>query len=250
MNTNIADPEMPETFFENVASAEESEAITPTAEALGQRVSAERLLKLTSRARTALAKGAAANLEAGRAYNELKPLFKHGTWIPFLEAEAAQFGISVRTIQDHMARAKRDDEQLKNAESALFTPATDQWASEMNAAGEIAAQAVAAAIGGDAERPAPNKSRPARAGKVRLDGNFKLRLWLTVDQQDAVTELMKLESWPQAQQALVETLDELIVLHGIVNPERPANDGDGNERFEREAQFSEEEEYGHLAALQ
>jgi hypothetical protein len=225
MNTNhVAPVQTPGTPSDFLGTALDSEVITGTAESLAEQVTADRLTKLTNRGRIALARGVEANLEAGRAYNALKELFRHGAWIPFLACQAAQFGLSIRTIQGYMAQAKLADAQTKNAESALFAPATDAWAQAITGAGNLAKQAVANATTNGPEAPLPDsrKCKKGKGSKVRLDGNYKLRLWLTADQQDAANELMASHNWKSAELTIIAMLEQLFVQHGIFNPPQAA----------------------------
>jgi hypothetical protein len=70
---------------------------TLKAEALRDRIRVTKVARLIAKGRFALSRGKEANLEAGRTYEELRPYFTYGTWLPFLKSEATIFGISYRS---------------------------------------------------------------------------------------------------------------------------------------------------------
>lgn len=112
-------------FVREAVSAEDStetemEVWPPTlkAEALRDKMRVSKIARLITKARFALSRGKEANLEAGRNYEELRPLFTYGTWLPFLKSEASMFGLSYRTIQDFMKQARETDNPEKYAKSA------------------------------------------------------------------------------------------------------------------------------------
>jgi hypothetical protein len=55
-----------------------------------------------------MAPGKEVNLEAGRAYVELRRLFRYGK-LSFVKCEAALFGVAYRTIKNYMRVAREND---------------------------------------------------------------------------------------------------------------------------------------------
>jgi hypothetical protein len=193
---------------------------TDDAEAVAQDATdTERTMRIAV-ARSFLARGLRANLEAGRAYNDLKPLFAHGEWIPFLKAEAALFGLSFRTLQEYMRMANEADERAKKEIPAFFPPATDPENQAINDATEQAQGAVDEAIQRSAEVSMPEHNREVdrpRRKRVRLGGTYRLPLFLTGDQKDNVDTLRNIPDWPEAELAIIATLERLFVRYGIVS---------------------------------
>jgi hypothetical protein len=92
------------------------------AEVLAQDETSIQREKLIDQARNLLSRGLKANLAAGRAYNQLKPFFPHGEWVPFLRDEAARFGLSFRTLQEFMRRARARRGRPARRDDAVDNP--------------------------------------------------------------------------------------------------------------------------------
>jgi hypothetical protein len=188
------------------------------AEALAKQACADKRSMLTEKARGLLARGLKANLEAGRTYNKLKPLFVHGDWIPFLEAEGALVGLSLRTLQEYMRRAHEADEVAKKEDPAFFPPATDFQAQAVK---EATRKARASVVRAGKAFPKLATSEPnwktIKPQKKRIDGIYRVPLVLTGDQKTKLDALRNSSNWPAAAKVIVSAIDGLFVRFGIVN---------------------------------
>jgi hypothetical protein len=87
-------------------------------------------------------------------------------------------------------------------------------------AAEQAKQDVANAVG---EAPAPptpepeKKPKTPRKSRPRLDGLYKLPLYMTGDEKDATDELLNSQNWHCAQIEIMAFLRRLHIKYGIVN---------------------------------
>jgi hypothetical protein len=170
-------------------------------------VNVERLATLDAQAFRYIAKRKEASLELGRVFCEIKKLLGHGLWECHFAEVYEPLGFRLRTAQKYMKRAKA---AAKNAEAALFPPAKDAQALQVNDATADAREAVGAAKGGN-----PNK-RP-RMGRVRLDGLYRLPIYAKGDQKDNFDALVHSPDWAAAQVEIVKKLEELCVRFGICN---------------------------------
>ncbi len=168
-------------------------------ESITSRARAERLAALEARAFQWIARGRAANLELGRVFLQIKVIVGHGRWQRYYVERFGSCGVPQRTAQTYMEMARKQDAISKTAESALFPIATDPKAQEMRAANEqVRAEGAKA---GEA----------AKRGPVRVNGIYKLPLFLTIDEQDATDKLRKSPDWPDAQKKIVALLNQLCI---------------------------------------
>jgi hypothetical protein len=209
---------------------------TLNAEQLAEQKKAERLAALEVEAFKAIddceaiaLRGREANIRLGRIWNEQKRLIDHGKWEPYFKAKYAPRGYSLRTAQSYMKLAKEADTgTAKNANSALFPPATDTNATAMQNAVTAAKEQVAGACDNTVTETAnpprqadPKPAKKSRKPRLRLNGSYNLPLWLTGEQKDNTDALMGSQNWPGAERAIVATLDRLFIQHGLVNPPMP-----------------------------
>ncbi len=207
---------------------------TQSAEAIAAQAKADLLANLEAKAFEWIARGREANIELGRVFNQLKNLMGHGQWERYYETTFAPQSVALRTAQLYMKMACEADELTKNANFALFPPATDPQATAVNVAVEQAERAVANAT---ANEPAPPESEPKpkrllRKSRIRLDGLYHLPLYLTGDQKDKLDALRKSPNWRGAELAIRATIDRVLMQYGYVNA--PAVEGqDAPERRKR-----------------
>src|SRR6266705_1988928 len=96
-----------------------------SAESVVAQFKADLLAELESKAFQWIARGREANIELGRVFNQIKNLLEHGSWEPYYETTFAPKSVALRTAQEYMRMARETDDLTKNADSALFPPATD-----------------------------------------------------------------------------------------------------------------------------
>jgi hypothetical protein len=162
--------------------------------------------------------GREANIRLGRIWNEQKSLIDHGKWESYFSAKYAPRGYALRTAQSYMKLVKEVDTELtKNANSALFPPATDPNATAMQNAVATAKEQVADATN-QPSCTVPPKPKKARKSRLRLNGSYNLPLWLTGEQKDNLDDLRKSQNWPGAERAIIATIEHLFVQYGFVNP--------------------------------
>ena len=176
------------------------------AEVLAQDETSIQRDKLIDQARDLLSRAFKGGLAAGRAYNELRPFFQHGDWVPFLKAEADRAGLSFRTLQEYMRMAHERDALLKKEKSAkaLFEDSNDP-------------QAQAIRKGNKAAKANRAQTDIKKTNRQRKAGIYRLPLSLTGQQKFYVDALRNLPNWADAQLAIITKLEELFVLYGVVN---------------------------------
>jgi len=158
-------------------------------------------------------------LELGRTFIRIKATFRHGEWTAAYYTETFNTsGVSFRTIQRWMQKARRDHADSEHAIMSFFKPATDEGALRT----DDATARAEAEVGGTAYL----KPKPER---VRLEGPavYKLPLHLKGDERDACDALRKSAEWPCAEQKILALLKQLCAECGIVNS-NPDNDGGSN----------------------
>ena len=165
----------------------------------------DRVAELDARVFQGMARGRAANIEVGRALNELKEILGHGKWERHIAEALAPSGITERTAQRYMKMAAQADADSTDNLSA-FKPATDRGAQEIRNASDRAQAEVGAASGHKLTK-APR----------RADGIYQLPLRMTGDQQNAMDVLRKLPDWPRAEKTIIALLKRLLVKYGIVD---------------------------------
>jgi hypothetical protein len=165
---------------------------------------AERLAALEAMAFQQIARGRAANLELGRLFIQIKDIVGHGRWERYYVERFGSCGVAKRTAQTYMDLARKEDAISKSADSALFPPAMDpQGVKTRDATSKAAAK-----VGGAARD---------RIETVRLEGIFKIPLFMSIDEQEAARELIKSPDWPTAQLEIMAFLKQLYIKFGIVN---------------------------------
>jgi hypothetical protein len=194
---------------------------TQSAEAVAAQVKAILIAELEAKAFHWIARGREANIELGLVFNQIKNLVDHGQWEQYYETTFAPQSVALRTAQLHMKLACKADELTKNANFALFPPASDPQANAVHAAVERAEQAVANATanepGSTESETNPPKPKQPRKSRPRLDGLYHLPLYLTGDQKDNLDALRKSQNWLGAELAIRATIDRLLVQYGYVN---------------------------------
>jgi len=151
-------------------------------------------------------RGGAANIEVGRALNELKKILAHGKWQRHIAETFASCGIKLRSAERYMKMATQADAVSKLDNLSNFKPATDRGAQEIRSASDRAQAEVGAASGHKLTK-APR----------RADGIYQLPLRMTGDQQNAMDVLRKLPDWPLAAKTIIALLKRLWVKYRIVD---------------------------------
>jgi hypothetical protein len=192
-----------------------------SAEAVASQAKADLLASLEAKAFFWIARGREANIELGRVFNQIRDVAEHGSWEDYYKTKFEPHGVAFRTAQWYMKLAREADELTKNANSALFPPATDPQAQAINAAAEQAKQDVANASGDAAAPSNPNpepkkKSKKSRKARVRLNGLYWLPLQMKGDEKDSTDQLVKSQNWHGAHMEIMALLRRLHVKYGIV----------------------------------
>ncbi len=199
---------------------QEAGDLTQSAEAVAAQGKADLIAELEAKAFDWIARGREANIELGRVFNQIKDILEHGSWEAYFAEKFAPRGVALRTAQLYMKMASEADAVSKNANSALFPPATDPQAQAINDATEKAQAAVAIAGGQSPEtsKSEPDKkSKKVRKERVRLAGIYRLPLYMTADQKDATDELRESQNWHCAEMEIMALLKRLHIKYGIVN---------------------------------
>jgi hypothetical protein len=189
-----------------------NEIRTQSAEALAAKAKAERLAILETKVFDGIARGLEANIDVGRGLIEIRDNVGHGEWEAYYAKKFAPRGIALRTAQQYMKMARDADAVSKNADSALFPPAGDPEAQAISEATEAARTAVAIA-GGQLLKTSKSEIKK----RVRLDGIYRLPLYITGEEKDATDELRKSKEWYYAEIEIIELLKRLHIKYGIVN---------------------------------
>ncbi len=166
----------------------------------------DRVAELDAKVFQGMARGREANIEVGRALNELKKILGHGKWQRHLAETFAPCGVTLRSAERYMKMASEADAVSKNDNLSTFKPATDRGAQEIRNATERA----------QAEVGAPSGQKLKKEPR-RVDGIYKLPLRMTGDEKDAMDALRKLPDWPRAEKRIIALLKRLWVKYGIVN---------------------------------
>jgi hypothetical protein len=187
--------------------------LTQSAEAIAAKAKTDRIATLEAKAFDCIARGREVNIELGRLFNEIKDLLlEHGEWENYFAEKFAPRGIALRTAQLYMKMACEADAVSKNASSALFPLAIDPQAQAICDATEQAQAAVVMA----SEQP-PEKSKSQSKKRVRLDGIYRLPLYMSGDEKDATDALLESRDWYHAEIEILAFLKQLYVKYGIVN---------------------------------
>ena len=195
-------------------------------EDLAAEARATRLTSLDKKAFHWIDRGRKANRRLGRVFNQIKEILEHGEWEPYFNEKFLPRGVKFRTAQEYMKMARDADAIRENANSALFPPATDQPAREINEAGEIENARVTAARDQSPET-ADNETITSRKKRVRLDGIYKLPLHMTGAEKDATDALLQSKKWSRAERKIMGLLQQLHHRYGILNNSEQ-EDADGN----------------------
>ncbi len=166
----------------------------------------DRVAELDAKVFHWMARGREANIEVGRALNELKKILGHGKWQRHLAEAFAPHGLTLRSAERYMQWAREADAASKLDKLSTFKPATDRGAQEVRDANERAQAEVGAASGDEL------KKEPRRVEEI-----YNLPLRLTGDERDAMDALRKLPDWPRAEKTIIALLKQLCVEYGIVD---------------------------------
>lgn len=135
------------------------------------------------------------NIELGHAFNELKRILGHGRWKRHFEETLAPQGISLRTAERYMKRAKKAEAQEESDNMSIFSPATDREAQHIRRATEKAQANVDA-----------NLNRRHSTGDILV---YRLPLHMTADESRATDALRTSLEWPRAERQVVRLLGRL-----------------------------------------
>jgi hypothetical protein len=188
---------------------------------------ATRLTSLDKKAFHWIDRGRKANRRLGRVFNQIKKILKHGEWEPYFNEKFLPRGVTFRTAQDYMKMARDADAVRENANSALFPPATDRQAREINEATEKEKARVTAARDEPPET-ADEDARTTRKKRIRLDGIYRLPLHMTGAQKDATDALLQSKKWPRAERKILNLLQQLQSRYGILNNSEQENTNESN----------------------
>lgn len=178
-----------------------------------------RIAELEERADQWIKRGREANIELGRVFILLKELVGHGRFEKYYEQKFGRpYGIAFRTAQVYMQLARKEDEQAKCADPALFPPATDRQAVAIRGATEKARLAVAdadqhssdesitsvdACSGNDSEKPVSSMC------------TCRLYIRMTKDQRDSISALWKSEHKHVAEVEVTNYLMDLCAKYDV-----------------------------------
>jgi hypothetical protein len=171
-----------------------------------------RIAQLDAQVFRSAARRREANLEIGRACIELKKILGHGKWQTHFADILAPSGITLRTVERYMRRAKEAAAQAKNDSGTIFKPAADEYAASVRSATKHSQAKLSAASAVSGAR-----KRPARLYRLTLRG-------LADHEHDAVDALRKLTEWPSVEKKLVSFLRKQFVKYGVLtgSVRRPA----------------------------
>ena len=196
-------------------------------EDLAAEARATRLTSLNKKAFHWIDRGHKANRRLGRVFNQIKEILKHGEWEPYFNEKFLPRGIKFRTAQEYMKIAREADAVRENANSALFPPATDQPAREIHEATEKEKARVTAARDQSPET-ADKDAKSTREKRVRLEGIYRLPLFMTGPQKDATDALLQSKKWPRAETKIMELLQQLQHKYGILNNSEQEDTNESN----------------------
>lgn len=127
------------------------------------------------------------NMQLGRKFIETKETFtKHGQWTRhYRDVFESKIGIPLNTAQRYMRLAREADQKVH---AALFEPATDTEAQEIQAASEAA------------------KLEVDRKQRVTLHINLHLA---TAEERNALARLCSSSKWPSVERKLIKLLKRL-----------------------------------------
>jgi hypothetical protein len=180
---------------------------------------AQRLAELETKAFDWIARGHDANVQLGRVFLQMKKLIEYGRWEAYFIETFEPRGIPLRTGQHYMELANAAD--AVSAKIALFPPATDAEAEEINEATKEALDAVAVADKQSRERGEKLSARNSRKSrkrstKVKGIGPYTLTLPLPGDTRKAMDKLRNSPDWDRAASEIAVFLRTLVVDYKIV----------------------------------
>ncbi len=161
----------------------------------------DRIAELDATAFRWLARRREANIEIGRAFNELKKILGHGQWQPHFDEKFAKW-IKLRTAERYMKRARKADADAKNDKLTIFKRASDEDAEEIRKATQQARAEMAAA---SVQKKENKDSRHI----------YKLPLRMTADEKQATQTLQTLPDWPRAEKEILALLRRLRIKYGV-----------------------------------
>ena len=138
-------------------------------------------------------RGGAANIEVGRALNELKKILAHGKWQRHIAETFARCGVTLRSAERYMKLARQAD-AVSTIDNLSTFGATDRAQAEVGAA---------------------SGHKLTKAAR-RAEGIYQLPLRMTGDEKNAMDTLRKLPDWPRAEKTIIALLKRLLVKYGIV----------------------------------
>jgi hypothetical protein len=154
----------------------------------------DRVAALDAKVFQGIARGREANIEVGRALNELKKILGHGKWQRHFAETFASNGLTMRTAQRYMQLAE-DESDPKIAKMAVFRPAKDPEAVKVRNATEKAKAEADGAV-----RPLP---RPKQI--------YQLALHLSMDERNAADKLWISSYRHHAEKRIIDLLRQLFI---------------------------------------
>jgi hypothetical protein len=167
----------------------------------------ERIAELDANVFRSIADRREASIEMGRAFKELKSILGHGKWQLHFEEVFVPRGITLRTAERYMKRAKRADSAAENDNLSNFKIASDEGAQEIREATDEAQTEVEAAS---------NHSK----SKKNSRHIYRLPLRMTANDIESTETLRKLPDWRKAERKIVHLLRNLFSKYGVAT-----NDG-------------------------
>jgi hypothetical protein len=167
----------------------------------------DRVAALDAKVFQGIARGREANIEVGRALNELKRILGHGKWQRHFSETFASNGLTMRTAQRYMQLAE-DESDPKIAKMAVFKRAKDREAVKVRNATEKAKAEADGAV-----RPLPESKQI-----------YKLALHLTVDECNAADKLWASSHRRHAEKKIRDLLRQLFIKFHFVIDEAIVNE--------------------------
>jgi hypothetical protein len=152
----------------------------------------DRVAKLDASIFRSIARRHQLSIEAGRAFIELKKLLPHGKWERRLKGTFGPHGISLRTAERWMDRARRHDRKARNDKVALLKSGSDDDAKDVKRA-----------------------TQRAQAEQPKKQNTYELPLTsLNSEDRKAVDTLRKTSKWPKAERKIVEEVQRQCLKYG------------------------------------
>lgn len=170
----------------------------------------DHVAKLDAEAIRGLKRGRDANIEVGRAFNQLKKILGHGKWQRHCQQTFAPYGITLRTSENYMRAAREADS--KNEKFSNFKSATDRGAQLIRDATGRALAEVGASSGRGVKQASISVERSAV---------YRLPLKMSGDEMVTCDALQKLPEWPGLEQKIIDLLKHLWIEYGGRTEIRP-----------------------------